>query len=240
MAYSRKRRFRSRGRYVRRTGRRYGGRRLVSSIKRVIKRMSEVKYAVGRNAGDYDGNQGFQYLINPEIAIGAGKNQRIGQKIRYKRLTVRFQVAARMGTLPVSGTSTQTVRILLVQARVNNTGSSYPFFNWDDVFDDSGTNNSTVKNHNLRVLMDQIVDLGILNISNVATSTSMYMLKPSIRRFKLSVPINNNVEYRNASSTLPTDPKDMYYLLFYSNNGAPALAVTLYTSYTCRISYFDT
>lgn len=221
--------------------------RLTIAVKKVIKNMSEVKYAF---VGDTitTGNDGPYYLqgsLNPDIAVGAGKNQRIGSNIRYKRLTVRWVFSlSYIGDYtelnPVVGTY---IRFLIVQSRGPDTSPTAPNFSKLDIFDAEDAL-STVVGNNFRVIKDRLLPITAANRFVPSSSTSYLPAgsltqTPPMYTGKISVPINNHVNFKNSLQLVPSNPKDRYYIFLFMDHPMFSF-INLGLGYFARISFLDT
>lgn len=223
--YRRKRKF-SRGR---RRGRIFkSGRRSVKLIKRTVRRMQEIKWSTSK----YDSGQAipsgtyFLQEITPTFVQGVDKNQRIGNRIRYKRLTINGVMWMSEGIAPRSFCH---YRCIIFAARINNPGVA-------DVFDvvtiGGGSQGifSTVKHQNVRVIADHIMPLAIQsNAANVQI--------PAVKKLRISKPIYNNVDFQSVSTILPTDPHDKIYVVFGSD--APVASASPVLTLFIKVSYYD-
>lgn len=234
MAY--KKRFRSRGRFSRVRRRRTGGRRLQKFIKRTIRKMSEIKYATTATNGlvAFDAFTGVTVRLNPLIPQGSDKDERIGNRVRWKFLQFRMILSVLDGT---SGANPLVVRmrIMIIQPRLQPAAGLVTGPNITDIFDNS-TNGaqaivSSIKNTSVRVIMDKTYSLGVLGVASQSQLKAALTVKKKVR-------INNNVNYLNAGQTLPQDPKDNYYLVMICDTAALNDVLVVY-AYTSRISYID-
>lgn len=232
-----KRRFRSRGRFSRvRRRRRYGSKRLRRVIKGTVRRMSEVKY-VTKSVNAFQAQDLFNGVVvqlNPPIAQGVDRNQRIGNKVRYKYAQLRLMLYLTKGANPLDP-DFQFVRVLVVQPRLLPAGGIAVGPVGTEIFD-SPTNTaqqtvSSVNHKAVRVIMDRIYKVATLGQGADSQMMSGVYVK---KKFK----VNNNVLFRSAVQTDPQDPKDNYYLLIIGsaiNNGDS----TVNYFYQFRISYID-
>lgn len=232
-----KRRFRSRGRFSRIRRRRRGVRskRLTRFIKRTVRRMSEVKYATSNGLVNIDAFTGVVIRLNPTIAQGVNKNQRLGNKIRSKFFQFRAICYLLDGTSGANNLIAY-IRILIVQPRILPTNglANGPVLN--EIFDINSTAadamTSSVKNVNVRVLMDKTYSRPTyVGAGWEPGALPTFAIKKKVR-------LTNNVSYDQSISTLPTDPKDNYYLILLSD--VPAINdQTVNMRWSSRISYVD-
>lgn len=231
MAYKKRRL--SRGRFIRRTGgRRYGGnRRLKRFVKRVVKRMSEIKYATANNSASVIANQYYVANITPVFPIGTAKYQRIGSKIRYRMLTLNFSYWCSVNNGAAAADDFPSLlRIVVFQPRV---ALSSPFVD-TDIFDSTSNYLSTIKGNACRVLYDKMYPVTPTNDANQIGSNTQLVVK------KLHFRINNEVNFRDATVGTATDVKDNYYILVYSiYSGSATVAFTIQGGWYSRISYYD-
>lgn len=196
--------------------------------------MSEVKYgtlttAVNQNI---DLNTGAVIRLNPPIPQGNSKGSRIGNKIRFKFGQFRMTSYVSDGT---SGTNPflAFIRIMIVQMRVLPAAGLVTGPTLSEVLD-AGTNNivaitSSVTNTNVRVLMDKTYMKPVFN--NYVVPIPMIKIK---KKFSL----RNNCSFALNTDTLPTDPKDNYYLLAWGDTAGPNDAF-LNTRFSFRLSFID-
>lgn len=197
-----KRRFRSRGKF-RRIRRRRGvrSRRLFRTIKRTLNRITEIKYSTANNVINIDPNVGFIAYLPPVIAQGVDKNQRIGNRIKYKKLSFRFiinvQTVAAIDYTPIM------VRYIVFQPR---TQLSNPIV-LADFLDVPTDPLSTIKGTAVRVMYDKMSSLVPTNDANQIGSGPQKHVR------KITFMTKNNVTYRDSTVSLPTDVKDTYYFV---------------------------
>lgn len=207
---------RFRRRFVRRTGRL---RRLRKFVKRTVARMQEVKYSTTNAAFDIATNVPSFQAITPTFSQGAAKNQRVGNTIRYRWLTLRLNIYAIAAA--ASANSVATFRIVLVQLRLPLTTPNPQI---TDIFDTTSPY-STVKGTNVRVLWDKVISLQIFGQATNTNFLPVYNKK--IRR-----KINNRVNFGATLDTVPRDVKDTYYLVVYP-------ASTVVNDYVITVNYFN-
>lgn len=228
-----KRRFRSRGRFSRvRRRRRFSRRRFGRTIKAVVRRMAEVKYAVVYNdPTSFDAATGQIVNLTPLIGQGVTKNTRIGNRIRYKFLQVRMYIFCEQYTASATDPIT-AVRLILFQPRLDFEPPSPPTNS--DIFMIAGIQAcflSPIQNTNCRIIMDKSFAMSP-NARYDETGAPCYKI------IKKKVRINNNVNYRNNDSEDVQDPKDKYYMLLVTNNATPQ-EIRISTSICSRISFID-
>lgn len=199
--------------------------RLKRFVKGVVRRMSEIKYNTANNALNIDAGIPFIANIVPTFSQGPDKTQRIGNKIKYKFMQFRMTMASVGGAAPLLQLS---VRVMIVQTRLPLTAPA-PLLT--DILDAVNIT-SSVRNTAARVILDRTFYLGVEGALNVQSQ------RPSSIFIKKKVRINNNVDFKSAAQTVPADPKDNYYLVIFTNQGA-ALNNTLATNWFNRISYID-
>lgn len=210
-----KRRRLSRGRFRRRYRRGGGFKRLRRTIKRVIRSYTEVKYATVGFVGTQSTQTAYITNLNPTILNGSGKSQRIGNRIKYKMLTVKFTIFVSLG---IGGSllanQALVVRVIILQSR--QFFSTLPVAS--DIFDQSaGTTAymSTVGGTAWRVMYDKM---------RVLTPTQATALIPQnsndSQEFaaNLHFKLGNNVTFSPASQPVPNEPKDLYYLVCVTQN----------------------
>lgn len=225
-----KRRFRSRGRFTRLRRRRGRSSRLKKFVKRVVRRMSEVKYAISNGSGTFDAGNDYAANITPTIAVGPGKDERIGWKVRYKYLQFRLWLLAYEGS--TGGEAAIVTRVILWQPRLpvaNGTNPhDMPLFN---LTGNTYAQVSPINNNAARIIMDKTIAMGVRPLASD-------VMLPAVRIFKKKIRINNNVNFQNATTTQPGDPKDNYFLTIVTGFGATNL-VTFQSIWSCRVSYID-
>lgn len=193
--------------------------------------MSEVKWAV-RNPGVRNlatTSDGFFEVINPLVPQGVNQNQRIGNKIQYKYLKFTYYnfIAAAANILYIP------MRLLLVVPLVPMQVTSWSTFQ-PLVFDQvQGPTSwlSTTNPKNVRVLYDRTW------IQGTDDTFAVSGIKAATRPIKVGRRIWNNVTYVNALNEIPTEPKDLVYLVITWPETTTATAIT--TSMFIRMSYRD-
>lgn len=192
--------------------------------------MSETKYSTLFLSGtSIDSGIGYSVNINPVINSGTDKSQRIGNRIQYKFLQFRAVVRSNFVS---GGNSGLVVRVIVWQSRLPYVATSVSS-NDSFIFMNTGVASAVVSplnNQNLRVLFDRLIPMGAAN--NAAN-----VQLPAIRVFKLKIRVNNNVNFANSTSTLPTDPKDLYYFTVVTDQTTTTNTLNI-TSCT-RISFTD-
>lgn len=224
-----KRKF-SRGRFRRRNGRRGGIRRLRRIIKRTVTRMSEVKWSTSNALTVFDGAASAFVTLTPAFPQGVDKFQRIGNKIRYKNFGLRFNlsIAALIG-FPTY--TPRVLRVVIFQKRVEFSVPLVPV-NLDIL--DTNDYLSAVKGTTCRVMYDKYFVVTPINAATqLATNTGRIMKK-------LNFKVRNNVTFRDAGNTVPTDIKDTYFALIITDffGGAP-LQYNVAFDWNARISFVD-
>lgn len=167
-------------------------------------------------------------LINPDIVGGTGKTGRIGNKIKYKRMTFAFdfQLGSTIGAFVYAAI---TMRVLIIQPRVVFT--TIPIA--ADIFDTTSYL-SPVKGFNFRVLFDKMKTLTPQGLATVVGSDPMHFMR------RLHFRINNNVNYKDGVTSLPTAPKDLYYVVITSSLQGFGLATYSYQGqWSNRVSFID-
>lgn len=226
-----KKRFRSRGRFIRRTRRRRNGsKRLRSLIKRTVRRMSEIKYSTSSSSFNVDGSGTLTHDVTPTFNQGVGKNNRIGNKIRYKMLTVNFEVFLARGVNLASG-FVPGVRVVIFQGRTDIT-----LTNAFGGIADQTTFLTTFKGTAARILYDKFFVIEPWG----ADDTSAEGTAPRRVQRKVHFRVNNNVDFLDAADTVPDDQKDRYYIMFVTSQfGATTDQIEIQGSWFSRLSFFD-
>lgn len=209
-----------------RRGRRFNrGRRLKKFIKRVVRRMSEIKYSFAFNAAGQDAATPFIADITPTFPQGVTKNTRIGNAIKYKFLQFRATLVSLPGAVPLDQI---LVRSIIFQTRL-------PLSVVPATTDILDANNilSSIRNTNVRIIQDKSFWLGLEGPLNIESGHT------SAKTIKKKARINNNVNFSAAADVLPRDPKDRYYWMFITSQGVP-LNNNINYSWFSRLSFIDT
>lgn len=201
-----KRRFIRRRRFGRR--RRFSGRRkfLRRFVKRTLFRNTEIKWAVVQvDPPAFDANSNFIYELTPSISQGFGKDERIGNKIKYKFFQFRMAGFLALGTAPAS--TVTFVRIMVVMGRGQiSVPPVVTDFLWNDSF------LSPVLNNNCRVVLDRTMALSPIG----AAQSGVTNLPPTFH-IKKKVRMNNNVLFRGDADNFALDIHDRCFLIFMTN-----------------------
>lgn len=205
----RRRRFRRGGLFRRK--------RLARFVKRTVARMSEVKYAVTNFIASDTIDNALIHYLNPSILQGVDKDQRIGNKIKTRKFTIKFSYNINVAN---SGQSTALninfgVRVLIIQQR-----QSVGTINVSNIFDTSSSWLSTVKPQNWRVMYDKFFLLGPASgftSSAGANATNIDQSAPKRILKKLVFSLPNNVMFIDYATATPNDPKDNYWIVVISN-----------------------
>lgn len=199
-------------------------------VKRVVKGMSEIKYNTASNAANVAVNLFYSTLITPTFAQGTNKSQRIGNKIKYKMLTLNFNFWSALVNAAQQDYFPTMFRILVFQTR---TAVGSPMVD-TDFFDTSANYLSTVKGTAVRVMYDELFVLTPTGDANQIGCNSQAIVK------SLHFPLNNEVTFRDSTSTVPTDVKDNYYLVVYTNySGGVNTNLNIQGNWYSRISFYD-
>lgn len=218
-----------------RSRRRFGARRLVRKIRKIsrntIRRMSEVKWANNNANLTSAGNVINITEITPGTAIGPAKiGETIGNRLKYKYGTLTGNCYV---TFNGDEQAVLTVRVALVHARVSNLVAT-------DVIT-AGTFSTTniwqpFIGTNVRVVRDWKFNLSILK-QPFATPGPIISMLPSVKKFKSSRRLNNNVTKRDGSNIVTSDPQDKIYLIW---GFVPSiLGYLMNLNYFHRVSYID-
>lgn len=193
--------------------------------------MSEIKYNFISATINQDVNTFYVANITVDFPQGVDKDNRIGNKIKYRNLTVKFGILMdeTAGGAAVPYLS-RVMRVLIVQPR---TDLSTPVA-MSDIFDLPNNYLSTVKGTAVRVLYDRMANIVPMTASNqLAVNSGRFVRKLVFRN-------RNNVTFRDSTVNLPTDDKDLYYLIVITdaiNSGAGNY--TLQGNWFVRQSYID-
>lgn len=220
-----KRRFRSRGKFSKLRRRRPGTKRLKRFVKRVVRTMSETKYAFKTNVFD-NLNENFTIEeLTPSFPQGVTKNTRIGNKIRYKYLQFRCFLSNRDGNA-AGAVSYQSWRVMLFWLRNPLTTPITAL----DVLDTQSIL-SSIKNENVRIVMDKTMTLSNSQDFGQAGYPQRVFIK---KKF----PIHQNVLFRSNTESLPLDIHDKLYMLVLSGSNNVGESV-LNVNWFIRMSFFD-
>lgn len=224
-----KRRFRSRGKFRRFGGRRRRNFRLKKFVKGVVGRMSEVKYGFVTAPINLDANLLYIQYINPGFNQGVDKYFRIGNKIKYRRLSLRLEFWLNNGIAPVNYFA-RGCRVIIFQTRL---ALSAPIVALD--FLDTANWLSTTKGTAVRIMYDKFMVLTPQGAATtLATNTGHYLKS-------LHFKVNNNVNFRDVTVNVPTDYKDQYYLVILTDQFAQGANVfNVQGSWFTRLSFTDT
>lgn len=222
-----KRRFRSRGRFRRRYRRRTGFKRFTRLVKRAVTRITEIKWSTSTNNLVRDAQLGLTADVTPTIGQGAGKNSRIGNRIRYKFLQFRLL----MITSATATASLACYRFILWQPRMaldlTVTPTNLPIFQLNG----NGAMVSPINNQNARILMDKTRFMGVVPNSNSVQLPAAIAIKKKVR-------VRNNVSYIDSASSSSLDPKDSYILTIISDI-TTTNQVSFAVRWSCRLSFVD-
>lgn len=218
----------SRGRVKRRFVRRTRGSRSTRSkrfIKGVIRRMSEIKFSTASNAVNILNNLPFITSLVPTFPQGVDKNNRIGNRIKYKYIQLRFALDLNQGVAPTS--STAYWRMIVFWTRLPL--SVAPALT-DILF--TAHFLSSVRNTNVRVITDKTY---LLTPAGVVTDTQ----RPNAVFYKKKFRTFQEVNFSNAADQIPRDPKDNLYCCLFSNNLLGVNDTNLDFTWNSRFSYTD-
>lgn len=191
--------------------------------------MSEIKYNIATAAINQDVNTGYISLLNPSFQQGVDKNQRIGNKIKYRNFTVKLSVFLDE-TNPTIGYFARCVRIIIIQPRTQFNSPVALL----DIFDTNNNFLSTIKGTAVRVMYDKMF--------TVIPTTSPLQHGTNTQRIlkKLVFRTKNSVTFRDSTVTIPTDYKDIYYLIIVTDALAVgAGAYTIQGNWYVRQSFID-
>lgn len=216
-----RRKFRRRA--VGRTGRgRF--RRTKKFVKAVIRRIAEVKYAFAFNAVVILNTVPFISSLVPVFPQGVDKFERLGNRIQYKFLQLRFEIQANVGAAAVSNNA--SIRFIVFWTRLP---LSIPPAVTDVL--DAVNYLSSIKNTNVRIVMDRTPCLGITGGLINTNRTTNILYKKKIKMFQ-------NVNFSSAADSLPRDPKDNLYAMILTDS-AVANDFTINFNWFSRMSYTD-
>jgi len=220
--------------------RKFGGRRkvrrFVRKIRRIskstIRRMAEVKRTIIGTTTTVTNTYQLLEITPGSISQGANAvNNRIGNRIRLKRITFNYFAAASS----TSDTTPQATvfRFVLLQPREIITQPA-------DVLDDGVSTTPALGNifyplrpSACRVLIDRHWTLSGADPTN-GNSASLNV--PSFRKSgKISMPFVRNVLYQSSTSTTIEQPKNKLYVLVGATNNTASVAFFV----NGRMSYID-
>lgn len=192
--------------------------------------MQETKYRTATASGVSDAYTGYYASIVPTFPQGVDKYNRIGNRISWKYLQLRLSVIfVRSG-----GTATTCLaRIILFQTRtdlVPPTGSTSTNV-WPWLFDTPNGFTSSIRNQNVRVLMDKTRWYSLTDLADVVQWTPGTYIK---KKF----PIRNNVNFADATELVPSETKDQIYLAILTNRSSLG-SVNISWIWQSRISFYD-
>lgn len=229
---ARKRRFRSRGRFTKLRRRRGGFRtkRLRKFVKRVVKRMQETKYRTANADATVDAFTGYVTSIVPTFPQGVDKYNRIGNRISWKYLQFRLSL---LFTRAQGTASAVLVRLIMFQTRTayqpptgNSTTNIWPY-----LFDTAPGIVSSIKNQNVRILMDKTRWFGLQDYADLTQEVPFWYIKKKI-------PIRNNVNFISSAELVPNETKDQIYFAIITNRIA-ATVVNVNYVWQSRFSFYD-
>lgn len=223
----RRRRYGGGRRLMRRSRFRRSFRRTQRIIKRTVRSMSEVKwgYLVVDTLFNNAVSSAFAlYAFEPTISIGSSKNNRIGQRIRTKRFTIKWLVEA---ASQVATPQRFTLRMTFFKWR--NRVPAIPANSdiYEDVGSGNGIFNSMVHTENIQVLKDYRY--------HMSTSYATFG-GPMSAYGKLSIPWVFNWTYNDAAAL--TNTQDAVFMAF-SAHPITDLTHTINLSIRGRMSYYD-
>lgn len=190
--------------------------------------MSEIKYAYADNVAAFDAFSNYEVYVTPNFPQGVNKNNRIGNRIRYKFLQLRMVIAC--AQLPAAAAPFNIIRVILWQPRQIRNVTANPLNN-TQVFN-TASPLSSINPTGCRILMDKTH-----YFSRWTQQMEPINIAPA-RFYKKKVRISNNVNFFSSTELTPSDPKDMYYLTIVTNASAINQAqITL--QWYVRISYTD-
>lgn len=213
--------------------------------------MSEIKYTVATARRTVDVRSGYHELITPTIAVGPGKDQRIGWKVKYKYLQFRAEVRLNVSAVPSALYPDAVIRVILWQSRLQfippvwDPSANGGFGGYNPAV---GTLNlwnsntvpwlSSLNNNFARVIMDRTYKLQNGSVTGSQTNLiNSFTIKKKVR-------VNNNVNFAGPTTSVPDDPKDNYYLTIVSGtisqSAAPAYGTNrIDIEWQDRLSYID-
>lgn len=220
--------------------RRFNGRRRPTTkrffkrVRRIAKRtiinMSEIKRVVVN--GTITSNEVWNFVeITPAIVQGVDRDQRIGNKLQYKFLTLDIFVNTQC---PTDIALTYPIRIVLLTSRGILTANSdfledgapgTPSFPWIWV---------PLKHENCNIIRDKKL---LMSFSPTVTIPAAYKGVPNVRRVKLSVKMPRNALYPTTAITRPLRSQSRIYLFIASFGGNAGLQTNFY--YNGMLSYID-
>jgi len=191
--------------------------------------MSEVKYTTITFDISHDAAAGVLDDLSFLFPQGVDKTQRIGNKIKYKTLTVRFEIQLRALASAIQY-DPQLVRVIICQQRAAFSGSPVP----SEILDQPQSWNATIRPNTVRVMYDKTWPISITRSATQGSNNTGRIHK------KVFFKLRNNVNFRNAAQTTATDLEDIYWICITTTalNATPA-QFTVFASYFARMSFID-
>lgn len=228
--YGRRRRFR---RGKRRTRARRFVRKIARVSKRVIRRMSEVKRYLITGSTTV---QNTQQLINliPDSNQGADKDQRIGNKIRFRYLTLKVFAAGTNNQASGTGATAAIGRLALLTSRTQSLTAANAIEEGVSTTPTNTTIAIPLRSENCNVLKDTQFWIAGAGAAGSANDSSIYGI-PAVRKFKFSRRLVRNARYASGTDTKPGNSEANVYLYMAGTNNV----MSIQYNYSGRISYID-
>lgn len=226
MPYKRRRlsRFRYRRRRFRGGIRRRGLRRI---IKRTVARMQEIKYGIVNSVGASDTTAFGVHYLTPNIGTGTTRYSRVGNRIRYKRITVTFSINFYPSTIAPLAGATYWLRVTVVRQRKVFLSPPTAI----DVFMTSDPQ-SSIDPHAAEVLYDKYW--------SVAPVQTLYTGLPCRITRRISFRNPRSVQFESATNQEPIDNTDRYWMFIRTSNEAGTVNQTnYYVDLYMKQSFYD-
>lgn len=232
MAFKRRkfRRFNNGGR--RRKARR-SFKRFARIAKRVIRRTTEIKRAVITGSTTVTGIQTIQ-LISPNIPQGLDKDNRIGNKIMYKFMSLKVSAYAVNNQAGGTGPVMNNVRIALISARVGGLTAANTIDEGVSTTPSIGTMGIPLRSENVFVMKDKQFLLPGLYAATDANSSSAFNM-PVAKIFNWSRRMPRNITFNDSTASGTTVPRGLIYLYIANTNVQSSVNVI----WSGRMSYID-
>lgn len=193
--------------------------------------MSEVKFGTITGNGTFDYTLANTFSLLPNIMQGPGKYQRIGNRIKYKNLQMRVAINMEDLGVPV-GYNPTLVRVIIYQTRsaLVTTPPGYT-----DIVDDPSNWQSSLESTTSRHMYDKTFEL-----AGPTLAANQHSTAPSYYNRKFNFRLGNNVLYNDNTATLPTQPKNLYYMTILTNRfGGTGNQARLRVESFMRMSFVD-
>lgn len=231
MGFGRRRRFN--GRRKRRVRTRRFIKKIARVSKRVIRRMSEVKRCIISGSTTVQNTQQL-VLITPNISQGIDKDQRIGNKVMFRFLTLKVQALGTNQTAAGTGVTQSTGRIVLLTSRTQGLTAANAIEEGISTTPNNQTISIPLRSENVFVIKDKQFILGGLGLSG-STNDSSVLNYPVSRMFNFNHKMMRNARYNDSTAVVPTNPEASIYLYMAGTTNTQNINYI----YSGRLSYID-